>query len=171
MKLMDENGRLFGKISVIDVLVVAVVLVMAAALCFKNASLGDIGEKERDRSIEQPITFQIRAQGLRTYIADAILEGESIYDANYPSGGEPLGTIAKVEVTADPGSAIYALFDGTAGLVEMEDTVDILITVEGTGVAEGRTWSINQAYDLGINSTRNYYTKQVQFVGVVDSIK
>ena len=32
MKLMDKNGRLFGKISVIDVVVVLVVLVMAAAL-------------------------------------------------------------------------------------------------------------------------------------------
>ena len=36
MKIIDRNGRLFGKISVIDVLVIAVVLVMAAALFFKN---------------------------------------------------------------------------------------------------------------------------------------
>ena len=39
MKLMDKNGRLFGKISVIDVVVVLVVLVMAAALHVKNTSL------------------------------------------------------------------------------------------------------------------------------------
>ena len=31
MNFIDRNGRLFGKISVIDVLVIGVVLVMAAA--------------------------------------------------------------------------------------------------------------------------------------------
>ena len=34
MKIIDRNGRLFGKISVIDLLVVAVVVVLAAALYF-----------------------------------------------------------------------------------------------------------------------------------------
>ena len=170
MKLIDENGRLFGRISIIDVLVILVVAVMAAALCFKNASLGDIGEKKRDKSVEQPITFQIQARGLRNYVADAVLVGEGIYDANYSSGGDPIGIISKVEVTGDPGSSVYALLDGTARLVEIEDTVDLLITVEGTGVMNGRSYSLNQTYDLGMNSTRNYYTKQVQFVGVVANI-
>ena len=41
MKLMDKNGRLFGKISVIDVVVVLVVLVMAAALYVKNNSISE----------------------------------------------------------------------------------------------------------------------------------
>ena len=36
MKIIDRNGRLFGAVSVIDVLVVAVVVVMAAALYFKS---------------------------------------------------------------------------------------------------------------------------------------
>ena len=36
MKIIDGNGRLFGKISVIDVLVILVVAVLAAALYFKS---------------------------------------------------------------------------------------------------------------------------------------
>ena len=39
MKIIDRNGRLFGKISVIDVLVIAVVLVMAAALALYTGGL------------------------------------------------------------------------------------------------------------------------------------
>ena len=39
MKIIDKNGRLFGKISVIDVLVILVVAVMAFALYVKNNSL------------------------------------------------------------------------------------------------------------------------------------
>ena len=38
MKLIDREGRLFGKISIIDVLVLAVVIVMAVALYVKDES-------------------------------------------------------------------------------------------------------------------------------------
>ena len=39
MKLIDREGRLFGKISIIDVLVLAVVIVMAVAL-YQHHHLG-----------------------------------------------------------------------------------------------------------------------------------
>ena len=57
MKMIDRNGRLFGKISVIDVLVILVVLVMAAALYFKN-----IQTHTGTAVTEQTITFQVRAR-------------------------------------------------------------------------------------------------------------
>ena len=59
MNFIDRNGRLFGKISVIDVLVIGVVLVMAAALFFKN------NQAHTGMSVtEQDITFQVRARGV-----------------------------------------------------------------------------------------------------------
>ena len=36
MKIMDRNGRLFGKISIVDVVVILVVLVMGAAIYYKT---------------------------------------------------------------------------------------------------------------------------------------
>lgn len=39
MKLIDRNGRLFGKVSVIDLIVVVVVLILAVALNMKNNHL------------------------------------------------------------------------------------------------------------------------------------
>ena len=47
MKIIDHNGRLFGKISVIDLLVVAVVVVMAAALHFKRSEERRVGKECR----------------------------------------------------------------------------------------------------------------------------
>ena len=77
MKIIDHNGRLFGKISVIDLLVVAVVVVMAAALHFKS------GQTHTGVTVtEQPITFQIRARGVRSYVVDAIHMGDGLYDQN-----------------------------------------------------------------------------------------
>ena len=79
MKLMDKNGRLFGKISVIDVVVVLVVIVMAAALYVKNTSLSHTSI----RVTNTPITYQVTAYNVRQYVADAIQEGDLLYDQDY----------------------------------------------------------------------------------------
>lgn len=166
MKIIDRNGRLFGKISVIDLVVVAVVVVLAAALYFKSnqAHTGSA-------AMEQTITFQVRARGVDRYVADAIVVGDGLYDQNYPSGDRAIGHITQVEVERDPGTKLAEdLGDGTAALVEAEDTVDLLITLEGTGLVEGRRYSINRIYALGVNSGRTYYTKRAQFVGSVANI-
>lgn len=166
MKIIDRNGRLFGKISVIDLVVVAVVVVLAAALYFKNnqAHTGSA-------VVEQTITFQVRARGLDRYIADALLVGDGLYDQNYPSGGRAIGHITDVQVERDPGTKLAeSLGDGTAALVEAEETVDLLITLEGTGLVENGRYSINRIYALGVNSGRTYYTKRAQFMGTVAAI-
>ena len=166
MKIIDRNGRLFGKISVIDVLVIAVVLVMAAALYFKN------NQTHTGTAVtEQIITFQIRARGVDDFVADAILVEDYLYDQSYSSGGKPLGQITDVQVERTPGTKLAdKLTDGTAGLLEAENTVDLLITVKGSGLVTDKSYSINRVYDLGINSSRSYCTKPADFTGTVCEI-
>lgn len=166
MKIIDRDGRLFGKISVIDVLVIAVVLVMAAALYFKN------NQAHTGAAVtEQAITFQVRARGVDRYVADAIRVGDGLYDQNYSSGGRALGEITAVQVERTPGTKLAdQLTDGTAAMFEAEDTVDLLLTVEGSGLVTDRSYSINRVYDLGINSSRNYCTKRADFTGTVIEI-
>lgn len=166
MKIIDRNGRLFGKISVIDVLVILVVLVMAAALYFKEhqAHTGT-------SVVEQTITFQIRARGVNNHVAAAIQEGDGVYDSVYASGGRALGEIVEIQVERDPGTKLKPdLGDGTTGLMGADDTVDLLITVRGQGLVNGKNYSLNRVYDLGVNSSRNYYTKRADFVGTVAAI-
>lgn len=169
MKLMDEKGRLFGKISMIDLLVILVVLMMALALLVKTDRLGLIGGKT-DAVEDRIITFQVQLRGVEDYVVAAILEGEEIYDANYASNKRAVGKVTQVEVTQSPGAVIEALDDGTAGPVEMEGTVDALVTVESSGTQDGDQWIINGVYRLGVNSARTYYSRRAQFTGTVADI-
>ncbi len=166
MKVIDQNGRLFGKISVIDLLVVAVVIVLAAALHFKS------GQTHTGITVtEQPITFQLRVRGVRSYVVDAIRVGDGLYDQNYSSGGRALGEITDIQVERDPGTTMAYLNDGTVALIDTDDTVDLLITVEGQGLLNGKSYSVNRVYDLAVNSARAYYTRTSQFTGTVASIR
>ncbi len=167
MKIIDRDGRLFGKISVIDVLVIAVVIVMAAALYFKNTQV------HTGTSVsEETVTFQVRARGVNRYVADAILVGDGLYDKDKPSGGQALGRITEVEVERDPGTKLAdKLTDGTVAYLEAEGTVDLLITVEShQGIRSGGGWTLNRVYSLGINASRIYYTKRAEFSGAVSAI-
>ena len=166
MKIIDRNGRLFGKISVIDVLVILVVIVMAAALYFKN------NQTHTGTAVtEQTITFQVRARGVDNFVADAIRVDDYLYDQSYSSGGQPLGQIIDVQVERDPGTKLAdKLTDGTAGLLEAEDTRDLILTVKGSGLITGKSYSINRVYDLGVNSSRNYCTNRADFTGTVIDI-
>lgn len=169
MRLIDEKGRLFGRLSIIDLLVVLAVVVMAAALYVKNDRLSLSGGKVSGGEVGT-ITIQVQLRGVRRYIVDAIRVDEEVYDNNYSSGNQAVGVVTGVEITRDPGSVITAMGDGTAGLVEVEDSVDALVTVQATGAMENGNCVINGTYYLGVNSAREYYTRRVKFTGTVENI-
>ena len=76
MKIIDENGRLFGKISVIDVVVLLLVVAMAAAIFFVKRDQAVTGNSVA----EQPITFQVLVSGAYDYMEPMIQVGDLLYD-------------------------------------------------------------------------------------------
>ena len=163
MKIMDKNGRLFGKISVIDLLVILVVIVMAMALNVKNNK----NEITSTAISNTPITYQVKVQGVRNYVSDAIQVGDELYEDGRTTGGS-LGKIESIEVL--PGEKLAEILDGTVQMVPMEDSVNLLLTVKGEGIITDNRYLLNRVYDLGVNAARTFNTKYTQFNGVVTAI-
>ena len=164
MKIIDKNGRLFGKISIIDVVVILVVIALAAALGFKR------NQTHTGTTVSNiPIVFQLRVSGERTYVTDAIRVGDHLYDLDNRSNG-PLGEIREIEVLPGPGLKQANLFDGTDEMIPVEDSVNVLLTVQGEGIISDNRYLLNRVYNLGVNTTRNYYTPYAQFTASVIAI-
>ena len=163
MKIIDENGRLFGKISVIDLLVILVVIVMAMALNVKNNK----NEITSTAISNTPITYQVKVQGVRNYVADAIQVGDHLYEDGRTIGGS-LGEIKSIEVL--PGEKLAELQNGTVQMVPVEDSVNLLLTVEGEGIISDGRYLLNRVYDLGVNASRVFNNKYAQFTGTVSAI-
>lgn len=163
MKLIDSNGRLFGKISIIDVLVILVVAAMGAALYLKT----NHNEITSTATSNDTITYQVLVSGVRTYVSDAIQVDDAMYDMDRSSGGS-LGTIKNIKVME--ATKLAEFHDGTLEMVPMEDAVSLLLTVEGKGIYSDGRCLLNRVYDLGVNSSRNFHTPYAQFVGVVTAI-
>ena len=70
-----------------------------------------------------------------------------------------------------PGTTLAEFDDGTVAAATVEDGVDMLITVEGTGlVSESGRYTLNRVYELGVNSSRTFCTKYAEFIGTVTEI-
>lgn len=163
MKIIDKNGRLFGLISIIDVIVIAVVAVMGVALYLKTNTMTHTSTATKN----EIITYQVYAMATNDCVEGNIQVGDRIFDEDRPSGG-CLGKVAAVEIF--PGTELISFPDGTVEEVPSEGTINLLLTIEGEGLISDKSYSLNRIYDLGVNSARNFVTEYARFTGTVVSI-
>lgn len=163
MKIIDKNGRLFGLISIIDVIVIAVVAVMGVALYLKTNTMTHTSTA----TANETITYQVLARGVPAFAEDDVRVNDKFFDEDNINAG-CLGKITAIEVL--PGDEQVTFADGTAGMAPSEDTVNLLLTVEGSGLIDGKSYSLNRVYTLGVNSSRSFCTQYARFTGTVISI-
>ena len=163
MKIIDKNGRLFGKISVIDVIVILVVAVMAVALYLKTNTMTHTSTTTANETIH----YQLYVRGVSDTVKDVLRLEDKLFDEDRGNSG-CLGVIKNIEVL--PGTEMISFNDGTVGIVPAEGTDDLLLTIEGEGLINGKSYSLNRVYDLGVNSARNFCTHYARFTATVYSI-
>lgn len=161
-KIIDRNGRLFGKVSILDVLVLVVVLALAAALYVKTNHRSITSTATQNT----PITFTVKVTGIRNFLANAIQEGDVVYDQDTESTGGALGTIQKV--VRSSGERLVEFDDGViVEKVPIEDSANLILTIQGSGLVDGNRFLLNRIYPIGINANRNLCTTYAQFTGTV----
>jgi hypothetical protein len=162
-KIIDEHGRVFGKVSVIDFLVVLIVLVLGAALYVKYNVL----EATSVAGKTDTIAYAITIYGAREYTANGIRIGDAIYDKS-GSGGRSVGTITDKKVT--DAKKMQALSDGTIVYGNYEGRYDITLTITANGAVTDGRYLVNKTYEINVNSIRIFYTKYCTFEATITEI-
>lgn len=157
-KMIDSNGRLFGKISIIDLLVLLVGILLIAAFYCKFVVL----EKTSTSVQTEKIVYEIELKGARTILANNICAGDTLFEK---TGGNAIGTIVDVEVS--PAKSWLAGLDGVYVLAEKENRCDVVITIEGEGTTSSGHTYINRTYELNAGSEREVYTKYCAFTATI----
>ncbi len=162
-KIIDEHGRVFGKVSIIDFIVILIVLALGAALYFKYNVL----EVTSTAGKTDNITYEITIYGARVHTANGIQIGDALYDKN-GSGGHSVGKITNM--TMADATKTSALADGTTVNGNYLGRYDITLTIEAGGtVSEGR-YLVNRTYEINTNSIRTFYTKYSTFEATITEI-
>jgi len=139
--MIDNKGRIKGKVSIIDIILVVALVALAAAFVYRQVS-------PRLDVILRPTTplyVTVQGTGLRHFITDAIEIGDIMYRNHV---GNPIGTVVAIELEL----ALDYLHrsDGTAVLVPMEERYTIRVTMHGIGSVTERGYFINGLDHLAV---------------------
>lgn len=124
MGIIDEQGRLFGRVSIIDLLIILAVIGLGLGYVYKKTS----GEVQQIINADKTFYVTYACEQLREFTMNAVDEGDIFY-RQYDR--QPLGTVVKTD--AEPAQDILYKTDGTAVLVPIEDRYAVYITLECKG--------------------------------------
>lgn len=163
-KLIDAQGRLFGVISVVDI--VAVLVVAGLALMLANRFITPKNSTHYDSSgsgvnaNDAKITFVLCLSGMRETSAESIQPGDKVYNT---AGGSLMGEV--VETRREPFMQLVDNMDGTLKKLPTQDYCDLYVTIEGRcSVVDGHCY-LDGASELVRNVTVSFVTRYVAVSG------
>lgn len=161
-RLIDEQGRIFGVVSVIDILVVLI----AVLLCFAVYTRFFVkAETSVSSAAQDKFTYEIMVASVREGTKNNLRIGDLVYESE---NGALIGVITDVSykdaVTETP------LSDGTYVLGPVQDRYDVLLTVEADGLISDGRYYASKTYEINANSKLDFFTKYCTSAGVVWSI-
>ena len=159
-KIIDENGRLFGKISVIDVIVIIVVVILAAADYVKYGVL----DKTSASVQTTPITYTAVASQVSQSNASLLRDGDEIYT----DSGIDLGKI--INVDSKPSSFASQTVDGTYVMATADGKFDVALTIEAPCSESNGRYYINRTYELSANTEQKMVTKYNSVTATIMSV-
>ncbi|RJQ08306.1 MAG: DUF4330 domain-containing protein [Bacillota bacterium] len=133
MKLLDEHGRLFGRVNLVNAVVALVVVAAVAAGAYKLMVVEDTGVAETGEVI---VTFEVR--DVRQPSVDAVSVGETVYGFETQI---PLGPV--VEKRAEPHLEPVVTADGRVVMAEVPGHFDLFLVVRGRAAVGPRAISLS----------------------------
>ena len=123
--MIDKQGRLFSRVSIVDIAIVLVVLGLIAGFAYRRAAPHLDDRLRPDETFY--VTFEVnRIRGI--IVEDAVVVGELLFRQH---DRQPLGRIVDIERL--PATEIMQRTDGSAILATMEGRYSLRITIEATG--------------------------------------
>ena len=124
--MFAKNGKLFGKISIVDIAVVLLIVVLAVGVYLRlSGSVGNFVSGETYECV-------VKVKGVRDFTVEALKKGGEVYDKTTK---EYIGTIQSV--TTEPATEPLLMADGSHAMAPVEDRYQAYVTIAFTGKESG----------------------------------
>lgn len=170
--ILDKKGKLFGKISVVDLFVILVIIIGIAGFFFTKEKL----DNEKILSDESQMIIQTSAQRdkleikltikeVRDITRDAIVVGDEVYQV---TTGKMLGTVSQVE--SKPSEKIVKADNGEVYSAVVPERYDVTIVVETDGKQNEEGYYTDTNIQLLYGREMEIKTTTVQTTPIVTDI-
>ena len=159
--MINKDGKLFGKISIIDILVVIIIIAVAAGVYMRFFSVPETVNVKTDK-----FTYMVRIEKVRNYSVDALYKKGAMYDSETK---EYLGDISEV-VSVEPTKATGVTSRGETVEVEYPERYTVTIKVETDGNIGKSGYYTESNRMISVGGAMNFETKYIDTSGDVISI-
>ena len=161
MKFLDENGRVGGKISIIDIIVIVLCLLVVCSIFVKYNH-----DDTRAAKVEsKTITYTVKIRGIREGTVNAMKKGDELYES---LDENVMGTIADIKV--EPAVLKMNMNNGTWVDAPLENRYDVELTMETEAELNDGHVYVNRVNELNVNASITLLSRYVQFTGLITGI-
>ena len=161
MKIIDSNGRLFGKINILDLLIIVCVIVLLFSVKVKY------DKSPSQMSSDKKIVYTVEIEDVRQPTVDAIYEKQK--NVTDKETKKNLGKI--IDIKPVNAKESVKLTDGTYKVVEKEDKFDVTLTLEVSGTETYDNYFTSTGKKLIVGENISIHNKKVVVNGMIKSIE
>lgn len=158
--MIDDKGRLFGKLSIIDIFVVVLILGVIAGTAYKLK--GPVATVNRG---DKTIYYTVKISDVRSFTTDYYEEGMRVCDSK---SGAYIGKIDAIRV--EPYMDTVIMNDGTLKLAEKPGKVEIYLDLSAEGVETDQSFLVGGTYEVKAGTGAYLSTKKVEVQGSVEKV-
>jgi len=152
--MIDNRGRIFGKISLVDIVIVLAIVVLGGGFAYRqmSARLGQI------LNPSDSMYITIKEEGVRHFLVDAVDIGDVMFRH---LDRHALGTVVDIDV--QPAMDFLHRQDGTVVLAEMEQRYTVIITLAAVGTINNTGYFVNGVDHIAPGSEISLISNRVLF--------
>ena len=158
---MDKNGKIKGKVSIIDILVIILVVVVIAGIAARYGSRVTTAVKS-DKQFE----YVLRVENVREYTVNALQKMGKTTDKK---SEKDLGEIVDVKVENATQQSITA--SGEVKTPEIPGRDTCYVTIVATGKESDDNYILEDSTELSVGRNIDLYSKYVKTSGDITSVK
>ena len=155
MKIIDNKGRLFGKVSLIDIFVLLAVVAILAGVYVRNFVLDTTAAGNNP---DVTITYKAMIKGINNLLIDQFHVGDEFFDETFKASH---GIVKEIEIK--PAVTWQSTADGDYVKVYTPERSDVYLTIEATGTVKDGKHFIGRNYELEPNYELNMHSRYVNF--------
>lgn len=161
MKLIDNKGRLFGKISIVDIVAVVLLIACIAAVGLKMKTSQEI------RGGVRTLEYSVRVENIRDMSVNAIRQNsKDVIDAETKRA---LGEI--IDVTTEKARVLVQTDDGNYTFAEYDNRYDAVVTLRVYGTETDDGYYAASGRQLSVGDTIGVNNGFSQFFGEIISVE
>lgn len=161
--MIDNNGKLFGKINILDITVIILVI---AAVLFGTLKFVMSEHKDNVKS-DDTINYTLKIKAIRIGSVNSFNVGDEIFDK---VTDKSLGVIKKI--SHEKSSEFINLADGSISEPrEIPDKYDVYLEIECKGKKSDKGYFLGGNKQVNNTSSINIYTRYITCFGQVKNLR